>query len=74
MTRWAIIGGGAVALIATIYFYGLMQYRSGQRDLVIEIEQARAESIEEREEIADAVEDLTDDELLERALGYVRSP
>jgi len=64
-----------VALSNIIYGYGVVKYKEGQRDLLADVEKARARSMEEKQEIDDEIQNLTDDELLSRALRWVmRSP
>ena len=74
MVRWFAIGGAAiVVLVGIAVFYGNAKYREGQRDLLSEIETARARSVSEKREIEDAISSLDDDALLRRALGWVPS-
>lgn len=49
------------------------QYANGQRDLLATIEKARVASIAEKTRIDDEISQLDDDELLLRALRYVRT-
>lgn len=46
---------------------------SGKREIISEIEQARAASVEEKQEIDNEIRTLDGDALLERALGAVRN-
>ena len=60
-----VLGGG--------YWYGEQRYHDGERDLVAKIEVARARSVAQKEGIDDALADLNSDELLLRALDWVRT-
>ena len=61
----------AVLVLATMYAYGKMQHQAGKRDLVAAIEKARVASVEQKQRIDDEISQLSDDDLLKRALGYV---
>lgn len=61
----------AVLALATMYAYGKMQHQAGKRDLVAAIEKARVASVEQKQRIDDEISQLSDDDLLKRALGYV---
>lgn len=63
---------GLVSLLALVYAYGWHTYRQGQRDLLIEMEQAKVKSIREKQGIDDAISQLDDDGLRQRALEWVR--
>lgn len=65
----AVLGGLGIA----IWLYGNSQYEAGQRDLLKQVEKARAVSVKEKERIDEEIDDLDADELLRRALGNVRS-
>lgn len=69
-----VIPGLALLLfvIAVVFGHGHREYKRGQKDLLIKLEQARIESIERRKEIEDEVQDLSENELLNRALRFVR--
>lgn len=75
MGRWyslILLAGVAAAIVAAIFYYGQQQYNDGQRDLLVDIEQARAASVAEKMEIDDEISALTPSELRDRALGWVR--
>jgi len=73
MMRLYLALGGLLTLLAAVWLYGNARYDAGQKDLIKEIEKARTASIEEKKEIEDEIDQLTNDELLRRALGYVRA-
>lgn len=62
----------AALMLGAAHLYGMNRYEAGQRDIIREIEQARAASVEEKERINEEIDALSDDELLDRARGWVR--
>lgn len=65
-----------LALVVVILAIPVISYnvgvKNGKRDIVAEIEKARAASKEEKERIDEEINNLDDDELLRRALEFVR--
>jgi len=70
--RLVLIGSFITLLAAAFWGYGYLQYREGKREMAAEIAKARAASVEEAERIEKDVEALSDDELLDAVLNYVR--
>ena len=74
--HWKFVAAAVyvVAIIAWGEWRAWSGYADGQRDLLASIEKARAASIEEKDKIDEEIADLSDDDLLRRALGIVRNP
>lgn len=71
--KW--VGGAALALtVAAVLLVGAYKKgeRDGRRNIIADIEKARVESVREKDRIDEEISRLTDDELLRRALGFVR--
>ena len=64
-----VIAAASAAIVFWTYREGV---DAGKRGLLLEIEQSRLESIQEKERINDEIRNLPEDELLDRALGAVR--
>lgn len=54
------------------YSYGSYSFKEGQRSVLVQIEEARAATAGVVKEISNEIDDLTTDDLLLRALSYVR--
>lgn len=71
----ALVGAALVsAALLGIYGYGAYKYSQGKRDFVAAVEKARLSAIEDKKRIDDEIDSLSDDDLLRRALGWVRTP
>lgn len=63
-----------ILLASLIVGFGRVMYKEGQRDLLATIEKSRLSSIEDKQEVDNEIAALSDDELLIRALRWVRNP
>jgi hypothetical protein len=61
-----------LAVAIGIWTYGNSRYYAGQRELLTEIEQARAKSVAQKQRIDNEIDALGPVELRERALEWVR--
>jgi len=74
MMRIYLVLALAGTLLAGVYLYGEARFKDGKQALLADIEKARVASVERKKEIEDEINGLDDDELLRRALGWVRNP
>lgn len=64
---------GAFAIVVAAITGAFMKgYQSGEKNVLVDIMKSRAESAEEKQEIDNEVKELDRDELLDRALDFVR--
>jgi len=69
-----VLGAAAVAAVVGAFIYVYNEGKdAGAKDIVVEIEKQKADSVAEKEKIDEEVRELDDDQLLERALGAVRA-
>lgn len=61
-----------LAAFALVWSYGNLQYYAGQRELLADIEKTRAASVAQKEKIDAEISGLSDVELRERAIEWVR--
>jgi len=72
----AVVGSGIGALLAaataSVWLYGEGRYRDGKAEVLEKVEESREDAAKLKEVIDDEVENLTGDDLVDRALGWVR--
>lgn len=68
-----VMAAVTTVVVVMILSYGHNKYLDGQRDMLVQIEKARLRDKQDMEEINNAIDGLTNDALLQRALNAVRS-